>query len=109
LGTSYAYSLGDDLFDVGIDIINGLRVHAPHARVIFNYNPTSTLEAVQRAFPIDEKSAGSAVNYVCIACPEGELEHDANEWLTFLLDLLVFRANISTAVRRCARLHRKDG
>lgn len=84
MGTSYAYSLGDDLFDVEIDIINGLRVHAPHARVMFNYNPTSTLETVQRAFPIDEKSTGSAVSYVCIARLKGEPKHDDKLMVDFL-------------------------
>lgn len=46
------------------DIINGLRVHAPHTRIMFNYNPTSTLEAVQRAFPLLEGSGHPATNYV---------------------------------------------
>lgn len=46
------------------DIINGLRVNAANARVMFNYNPTSTLEAVQRAFPLGSDGGKPAINYV---------------------------------------------
>lgn len=44
--------------------MNGLRIHAPHARIIFNYNPTSTLEAVPRAFPLMSGDGRPAVNFV---------------------------------------------
>ncbi|KAK9898898.1 hypothetical protein P389DRAFT_167573 [Cystobasidium minutum MCA 4210] len=66
------------------NIINGLRVHAPHARIMFNYNPTSTLEAVQRAFPLSQEGdAKPATNFgehiycdeeLCPTAPAGWLE-----------------------------------
>ena len=36
-------------------MINILRTQATQATMMFNYNPTSTLEAVQRNFPLSEE------------------------------------------------------
>ena len=56
--------------------MNLLRVKAPKSTMIFNYNPTSTLEAVQRNFPLNNCSGKPGKNYVRrIGVPTDELQY----------------------------------
>ena len=45
-------------------LVNSARVLAPEAVLMFNYNPTSTLESVQRGLPLGDCSNHPGTNYV---------------------------------------------
>jgi len=47
-----------------IEIINGLVKHAPKTKMMFNRNPVTNIEAVQRNFPLTGCENKPGVNYV---------------------------------------------
>ena len=57
------------------DIINTVAKKAPNAKFMFNYNPTSSLEAVRRGFPVGDCTNRPGANYgetiICSVCPPG--------------------------------------